>query len=129
MEYGAGEPKVMKPSILSIDTLDDRREIVTLLARLSPENRVLFLARACLRTPSPSPIRPNMRAMRQRVVEAATCEKADQMLTNEIYGDLLMASTQFNLDLLLVAIDLQNLVRSRSNVDAQGSAGGERTTE
>ena len=100
----------MKPSILTFDTLDDRRELHTLLGNLCPENRVLFLARCCLRTPGTT-IRPNMRTMGVRLAAASTDPQADMELTNEVYADLLILSSQWGLPLFPTACDLEDIVR------------------
>lgn len=51
----------MKPAFLQLDTLDDRREIHQLLARLSPSRRLAFLRWCCRSAKLPnSRVRPTV---------------------------------------------------------------------
>lgn len=103
----------MKSSLLVIDTLDDRREIWSLLHRLSPRDRVRFLARCCetVATVHGNGPKPSLFQMRDTVEQAYRCDRADDRLTNEIYGDLLALGTQWTLDLAAVAVELEQLVK------------------
>lgn len=89
-----------KPQFLTYDTLDDRREIYTLLGKLRPIQAVAWLSRLCKKAtvhgvhPGPS------RSMWQRAEQAE--RKGGELarrLVNEIYGDLWMLSSQHGLDI------------------------------
>lgn len=100
-------------SVLSIDTVDDRRELHHLLSKLSPRKRVDFLKRCCARCKSKmGPVEPNLYQMAPRVRAALKgCEKADHGLTRDIIGDLLMLAYSYDLDLTKVVVDLERTVR------------------
>lgn len=89
-----------KPQFLAYDTLDDRREIHTLLSRLHPRVAVRWLETLCKRCvvhgarPGPS------RGMLARVEEASRKGgEAHARLVNEIYGDVWMLASQHGLEL------------------------------
>lgn len=101
--------------VRSLDTLDDRREVWSLLARLSPKNRFRFLGWACRQCylprttihPAPSWLRMGPR------IKAATSgnESQDLSLTNEIYTDLWMLVMQYGLCARATAERLESFVR------------------
>ena len=102
-------------SLLSLDTLDDRREIWGMLARLSPSLRVAFLARWCARVPRERGTpKPSLFRMGATVKAARTCGTADRRLTNELYHDFLQLACNFGVDLGLVAADLEQVTRGRA---------------
>lgn len=100
---------------LTLDTLDDRREVWRLLHRLPPADRLAVLE-ACCRSlarpgrPCPVPVPEMARVM---VPEAARCGRADDRLTNAIYLDLLNVAANFGLDLVAVARDLEAVAAGR----------------
>lgn len=104
----------MKPTYLTLDTLDDRRELFHLLHRLPPRARYGYLVRCCEAVkdglgnglfPVPS--------MRRMVDEAGRCGRADDRLTNAVYGDILALAANRNLDLAAVALDLEQVAHGR----------------
>lgn len=106
----------MTPTLLAIDTLDDRREVWHLLHRLSPRDRVRFLARCCRRMTDAKGYGPRVSLwrMRGRIDASYRCGKADDGLTNEVYGDLLMLACEpWHLDLLAAAAELEQIARGR----------------
>lgn len=104
----------MKPSYLTLDTKDDRREIWSLLHRLPPAARLAYLEKCCaairgLNRYGNGPVpAPGMRAMAD---EARRCGRADERLTNSVYLDLLQVAANMGLDLVRVALDLEALAR------------------
>lgn len=91
------------PSLLALDTLDDRREIYHLLRRLSPRRRVAFLADCCkqvrAKTPNDTGPTPSLLRMGPTIKEAYRCDRANDRLTNMIYFDVLALSSQWHFDL------------------------------
>lgn len=105
-----------RPSILVLDTLDDRRELWCLLHRLSPRRRVSFLADCCDRVRRPDGAGPvASRRMAPAVALAYRCGRADDRLTTEVYGDLLVLACQWGLDLAAAAAALEGRVRRRGD--------------
>lgn len=103
----------MKPTWHDIDTLDDRRELHHLLGKLSPRDRVLFLAECCRRVPQAKgrlPV-PVVTHLQTTLDQAYRCDRADQRVTNEVMGDLLMLMNQWGLDAIATAILLTEWVR------------------
>jgi hypothetical protein len=101
-----------KSQLLSIDTRDDRLEIWTLLHRLPPADRLLFVGWACAQAPQgkgrlPAPV-PAM--MRVSVDEARRDDRASQMHTNECYTDLLALLNTFDVDAMKLACELERRV-------------------
>lgn len=100
-----------KPSLLVLDTLDDRREIHSLLHRLPPPARVRFLAWACAVVPGVRGNRPLPQPMPEMVRDAVRCGRGDDRLTNSVYFDVLVLAAQWELDLRFAAEQLERLVR------------------
>lgn len=103
----------MKPQLLIIDTLDDRRELHGLLHRLPPRDRIRFLQTCCARVPRGSdrlPV-PAVWSMRATVDQAYRDDRADLRLTNEIYADVLQLFNQYRLDAVATALLLTEWVR------------------
>lgn len=97
------------------DTLDSRREVWHLLHRMHPRRRFAYLNRCCEACkdglgnglfPLPS--------MRQMVREAERCDRADDRLTNAVYADLVQLSANRGLDLLAVALELEQLAKGHA---------------
>lgn len=99
--------------LLAVDTLDDRREIHGLLAKLAPWDRVRFLARCCqaVHKPGRNNVGPSVFRMRERIEASYRCDKADDGLTNMLYADLLFLAAQWGLDLAQAAVDLERVVK------------------
>lgn len=121
----------MKPSILTLDTLCDRKEIWSLLHKLSPHRRVEFLDWCCEQVSGPGKMRPvpSRLRMAETIRMAYRCDKADLRLTNECYTDCLMLSSQYKLDLGRAAVELEARVkrpnhssRPASSTSASGAA-------
>lgn len=108
----------MKPTALIYDTLDDRREIWSLLHRLHPLRRVRFLRLCCQQVTLPggsqSPA-PSYR-MHERIRAALRDDTADEWLTNEIYGDLFQLAHQWRLDLDTVTRRLEEVVKGKDSL-------------
>ena len=104
----------MKPAFLTLDTLDDRRELWHLLHQLAPALRVTFLDRQCGRVANPQTGNgPRPIQMGKLVREATRCGRGDERLTNAVYADLLALSSQWDLDLVAAAVELEQWVRRR----------------
>lgn len=105
-----------RPQITLDDTLDSRRELHRLLSKLPPRDRIKFLEFCCASVPQNEkghlPV-PRVGKMRATVEMAYKCDRASDVLTNEIYCDLLVLATQYKLDLLKTAKALEQLVRQR----------------
>lgn len=101
-----------KPSILTMDTLDDRRELWHLLHRLPPHNRVAFLHRACRSVSKPNAPCPIPEpAWWNEAREAERCDRADEKLTTETFLSLAGISAEYGFDLLKAACELEQLVK------------------
>lgn len=103
----------MKPTYLSLDTLDDRRAVWSLIHRLPPARRLRYLERCCLAVSDqhgngPRPT-PEMRT--KAVPDALRCERGNDRLTNMIYADLLGMACNLHLDFAAVALDLERIAR------------------
>ncbi len=113
---------------LALNTLDDRRELDRLLARLPPRRRVAFLARCCGRAAVPhSATRPGVRHDTwARVPSAERDDEADRRLTTEVYFDLWCLAMQYGLDLRQAALDLEAEVKAFCR--GRGRTGGKSKT-
>src|SRR5262245_10076525 len=87
-----------RPSVLALDTLDDRREVFRLLDRLSPRRRLAYLAWCCrqVRTPAGEPVR------------VAARSNGD---TFEVFFDWWHLGFQYDLDMDAAARALERQVR------------------
>lgn len=104
----------MKPEYLTLDDVDSRREIWHLLNRLPPQKRLDFLSYACRCVPKNAKghlPEPAVWKMRSSVELAGRCDKASEVLTNEVYLDLVQLAATWDLDLLATAHELTALVR------------------
>lgn len=103
----------MSDPILAFDTLDDRREMHTLLAKLPPARRVAFLAACCAEVTLPgSAVRPQPAPwLAARARDAGRCDRADDRLTAEVYTDMIALANAYNLDLGKALLKLERLVR------------------
>lgn len=103
----------MKPVILAIDTLDDRREWFELLLRLPPRERLRFLLWACRQTHSPKqrPV-PNIPVMKTRIDAALRGdETANIALANEVRMDCCYLVIQYGLDPRKASEELERWVK------------------
>lgn len=105
----------MSHHLLAVDTLDDRREIWHLLHKLSPMDRVRWLGTVCrkIRERDGHGPHPSVWRMRETITQAYRSDPWNERLTNEIYGDLIMAASQYQLNLLELAVELESVVRRR----------------
>lgn len=96
------------------DTLDDRREVYYLLARLPPRRRVEWLANACRGAVIPkTKTRPHVSAATwARADEAMRDDSLDEGLTVEVFFDFWTMAANYGLD---VAAALEVLVRMARN--------------
>lgn len=78
-----------KPAYLQLDTLDDRKEIYTLLARLSPARRLAWLRWCCRRAVVPnSATHPGPARKTVELAELARRDSsADERLTLDVFFD------------------------------------------
>ena len=103
-----------KPQFLAYDTLDDRREIHTLLARLHPRDALAWLETLCKRCAAHGSRPGPSRGMLARAGEAARKGgEAHRRLVNEIYGDVWMLASQHGLELDGAVRLLEELARRR----------------
>lgn len=110
-----------RPTILTMDDRDTRREVwSTLLRGLDPIRRVDFLDWCCqllittTLTPLPHPPRADRKRMRALVKAAWRGDAAANLrLTNEIYADVTYLCHQWNLDYLRVAVELESWAKGR----------------
>lgn len=101
------------PTLLQLDTRDDRRELWSLLHRLSPKRRTAYLDWCCSRVCGPNQTRPVVsHRMTETVVLAYRFGEYDERLSNEIYTDVLMLAASWNLDLAAAAVELERRVRA-----------------
>ena len=116
----------MKHSLLVLDTLDDRREIWHLLHKLPPSRRIEFMDWCCANVSGPNGMRPTPSRLRmaETIRMAYRCDRADERLTNELYIDVLMLSSQWNLDLGRAAVELERWVRRPVPAPAPPPASG-----
>jgi hypothetical protein len=98
--------------LLVLDSRDDRRELHGLLHRLPPKRRLEFLEWCCKQVPPAAKLPvPAVWKMRATVEQAYRCEKANEVLSNEIYCDLLQLFNVYHLDAMKTALELTALVR------------------
>jgi len=101
-------------SLVALDNLDDRKTIFQLLHRLTQMQRLLYLARCCLVCRKNDPgctVEPNISSVRALLHKSFTDERANVALSNEIMLDVCMLSMMFKLDMVVAAIDLEQIVR------------------
>lgn len=104
----------MNKSLLVMDTLDDRRELHALLAKLPPRSRVSFVAWCCSRARGVLGRKPVASSRFAPLIEqAGRCSRGDDRLTNECYSDLLALSLSYDLDMGAAARELERRVRRR----------------
>lgn len=102
----------MKPGILTIDSLDDRKEVSILLSKLPPRKRVAFMAWCARQTQSGGRgvgYVPDWSMVR----DAERSDRADDRLTTESYTLFLVMVAQWNLDVGKAVIQLERAARLR----------------
>lgn len=102
-----------QPSILYIDTKDDRTEIWHTLHRLRPGTRARFLQWACAQVSNEKGDRPMARVTRAEVEDAKRHDDGDNRLTNSVYALLLTLGSQWKLDLVMVAKECEQWAKGR----------------
>lgn len=102
-----------RPAYLQLNTLDDRREVHQLLARLPPRRRVDFLNWCCRQIRNPvGRTCPHVSPRTLRLLPAARRDdEADQQLTNELFYDWWYLCAQHDLDQAAATQRLVELVR------------------
>jgi hypothetical protein len=88
-----------RPVSLTLDTKDDRREMISLLERLPPRKRLEWLARCCTRVTGPH-------GDKVRVAARSTGENAV-----EVFMDFNILCVQYDLDPTEPAVWLEHAVR------------------
>lgn len=100
---------------LVLDTLDDRKEMHGLICRLSPDNRMRFLAWCCRQSHLPnSTVRPRPRQeMYERANLARYDSSADERLGFEVWLDMNNLAVGSCLDLEKAGLELVRRVRQQ----------------
>lgn len=101
----------MTPTLLAVDTLDDRRELHTLLHKLHPRKRVRFVEWCCAVVARPHQSSPVVMTGEQMVREAERCERGDDRLTNDCLMMLYSLGSQWSLNMPAAARSLEAYVR------------------
>lgn len=103
-----------KPAYLKFDNIDDKREICTLLRRLSPARRITFFRWCCMRSRLSSNTQDVSRVAKSTIELAEKARwdsSADEMLTQEIYRDIFYLSVQHLFDIEHAVKMLEKMVR------------------
>lgn len=106
----------MTHALIQHNTLDDRRELHTLLGRLPPARRVAFVADCCARSVLPhSRVRPFVDPHTYALAERAVRDDAaDTRLSLVLYQDLWLLSSNFDFDLSAALDRLEQVVKKES---------------
>ena len=109
----------MKPSYLSLESLDDRREIWHLLHRMPPAARLSYLYKCCeaVKDGLGNGLFP-LPSMKQMVRDAEHCERGNERLTNAVWTDALQLCANRGLCLAAVALDLEQVAKGRAGCPA-----------
>ncbi len=99
--------------VLAFDNLDDRREIMLLLARLNPPKRLAFVRWFCSQARlGPWGLIPRVQAKTEKTArEAMTDSGADERLTLELYLDLWRVGADYEISLDVAFRKLVEVVR------------------
>lgn len=102
-----------RPAFLQYDNVDDRREILLMLSKLSPVKRIMFFRWCCLKATLPkSSVRPQVAKVTLELAEKARWDSsADQMLCQEIYRDLWYLSAEYRFEIEWAVRKLEEMVR------------------
>ena len=105
----------MKPLVLTLDTLDDRRELIHLLDRLSPSARLDWLAWCCAQASDPKRgLFPRVAQRTRDLIDKARWDdSASERLTVECYMDFIYLGLQYDLDPTQPLARLEGMVRQR----------------
>lgn len=116
-----------KPSLLIIDTKDDRREIWSLLHHLAPRMRAKFLKWCCDRVAADAKgYQPVARVTREEIRDAMRTDDGDNRLTNSVYSLVLVLGSQWKLDLVAAAVELEQWVKRPGRVAAAPASAASR---
>lgn len=123
-----------KPAVLLLDTLDDRREVVTSqLAHLTPDGRMSYLEWVCefawLTRPAVSramaSLKPDYKSMKPMLDKArAGCAVAGSMLSNQVWTELYLLCHEFEVDYGACVVELENRAKGREATPAKYAAAG-----
>jgi hypothetical protein len=109
-----------KPTVLTLDTLDDRREIWHLLHCLHPRRRVEFLSWCCGQVRAinggTGPVPHGHGGMLRAAIQGDDAQ--DQRLTTTIYTELGMLASQQRIEMKEAAIMLEQFARRQSGLSA-----------
>lgn len=107
-----------KPVILTFDSLDDRREIVTILDHLPPKKRVAWLDWCCRQVAGHRPgMNPRVKQATRDLADRARWDTAaSDRLTVECYGDYLHLCFQYDLDAIVAIKVLESFVKRPGDV-------------
>ena len=97
---------------ISLETRDDRGEVLRLLGHLSPRARVGFLVWCANNAPPGKLPPPTPMGYTRAIEEAHRCDRADAKLTRMVFADLLGLFSGWGLDPAAVAVTLERRVRS-----------------
>lgn len=121
-----------KSAVSRLDTLDDRREVVTsLLNSLSVDDRISYLEWVCefawLSRPeirrAVSSLRPDYAAMGSLLRECRKgCITSLYRLSNQVWTDLFHLCHQFGVDYLACVVELENRAKGREPTPAAYAA-------
>ena len=102
-------------TVLSVDNLDDRREVHELLRKLPPDRRVAWLAWACRQSKLPRfDERPAVARKTLALAEQARWDSsADERLTLECYTDIWFLAMSYELNLDVALAKLVEMVRGK----------------
>ena len=110
----------MKPTILTLDTLDDRREVWHLLHRLHPRRRVEYLSWCCKQVRGinggTGPVPHGHGEMVRAAIRGDDAQ--DQRLTTTIYMELGMLASQQRIEMKDAAIMLEQFARRVAGLSA-----------
>lgn len=108
----------MKSQLLQFDTRDDRREVCTLLAKLSPAERIAWL-RWCCKQATLGGKRGMHPKIQRKTLELADqarrSDDADQRLTLDLYFDLWALSAQWKFEVATAVTELERRVRRKTS--------------
>lgn len=107
----------VKSPLIQVDNLDDRREVWTLMKRLSPARRVQFLEWCCSQARlGKHPGKPVVAMKTKRLAaQARWDDSAEERLQNDLWMDLWMLVNNYDFDLDAGLARLVEMVRGRRN--------------
>ncbi len=113
--------------LLSIDNLDDRREVIVLLDKLRPPDRwrwLRWVARQARQTSGKTACEVTFTDADRRFMREALygINSANQFITNSTYYHSFQLATQYGLDFAKLVICLEKLVRGELEPEDLGDA-------